>query len=247
VDVARNQEIGGVGGALAQHAEETLSRVGEERTPLVRELFRNLVTAHGTRASREVEELLSIFPKEDDRKAAGEVLRELIAARVLTAYETNVEISTILFSPRGRVSCSGETRTRAAPFSATNSVRRPEHGWTGAVPRIFYGRGSPNRALSLLRESYAGGGLSSTEEAFAQAATKRRSHFSPTRARGRCGLPTEGLLSAQTEYSMTEELLRQAMVEIRYWQPFALRIPAASRTDCMDMWMEPGWKEVPTR
>jgi hypothetical protein len=37
---------------------------------------------------------------------------------------------------------------------------------------------------------------------------------------------------------MTEELLRQVMVEIRYWQPFALRIPAASRTDCVDMWME---------
>jgi hypothetical protein len=32
-------------GALAQHAEETLEAIGHERLPIVRELFRNLVTA----------------------------------------------------------------------------------------------------------------------------------------------------------------------------------------------------------
>ncbi len=89
---AAYEEIGGVGGALAQHAEETLSRIGEERTAIVRELFRNLVTAQGTRASREVEVLLSIFPEEDERKSAEDVLRELVAARLLTSYEDSVEI-----------------------------------------------------------------------------------------------------------------------------------------------------------
>ena len=44
------KEIGGVGGALAQHAEVTLERIGRKRIPLVRELFRNLVTSQGTRA-----------------------------------------------------------------------------------------------------------------------------------------------------------------------------------------------------
>ena len=53
---------GGVAGALAQHAEATLERIGPERVPLVRELFRNLVTAQGTRAARDREELLSVFP-----------------------------------------------------------------------------------------------------------------------------------------------------------------------------------------
>ena len=37
--------IGGVGGSLAQHAEATLERIGQERVAIVRELFRNLVTA----------------------------------------------------------------------------------------------------------------------------------------------------------------------------------------------------------
>jgi hypothetical protein len=53
--------MGGVGGALAQHAEATLAKIGDERQPIVREFFRNLVTARGTRAVRDVEELLSIF------------------------------------------------------------------------------------------------------------------------------------------------------------------------------------------
>ncbi len=46
-------DIGGVGGALAKHAEATIDRIGVERIPVVRELFRNLVTAEGTRAVRE--------------------------------------------------------------------------------------------------------------------------------------------------------------------------------------------------
>ncbi|NIN72194.1 MAG: hypothetical protein GTO46_09815, partial [Gemmatimonadetes bacterium] len=36
------QAIGGVGGALARHAEATLEKIGTDRIPIVRELFRNL-------------------------------------------------------------------------------------------------------------------------------------------------------------------------------------------------------------
>ncbi len=104
-----NQDIGGVGGALAQHAEATIDRIGVDRIPIVRELFRNLVTAEGTRAVREWSELLSIFDGDHrraginpaptnagkavgegfipSRTAAEEVLRGLIDARLLTSYE----------------------------------------------------------------------------------------------------------------------------------------------------------------
>ena len=71
-------------GALARHAEATLERIGAERQGMVREIFRNLVTAQGTRAACDREELLSVFP---DRKAAEEVLGQLVAARLLTSYE----------------------------------------------------------------------------------------------------------------------------------------------------------------
>lgn len=82
------EEIGGVAGALAQHAEATLERIGIERVPIVRELFRNLVTAHGTRAARDRAELLSVFA-EGERAAVGDVLDALVDARLLTTY--NVE------------------------------------------------------------------------------------------------------------------------------------------------------------
>lgn len=80
------EEIGGVAGALAQHAEATMERVGTERIPIVREVFRNLVTAQGTRAARDRGELLSVFP-EHDRPKVVEVLDLLVDARLLTSYE----------------------------------------------------------------------------------------------------------------------------------------------------------------
>ena len=62
------ESIGGVGGALAKHAEATLERIGSGNQGLVREIFRNLVTAQGTRASRDADELLSVF---EDREVGG--------------------------------------------------------------------------------------------------------------------------------------------------------------------------------
>ena len=66
------QEIGGVAGALAQHAEATLERIGAPRIPLVREIFRNLVTAQGTRAVRDREDLLSVFAQDGDAAVRGQ-------------------------------------------------------------------------------------------------------------------------------------------------------------------------------
>jgi len=43
-------EIAGVEGALAQHAEATMDRIGPERQALVREVFRNLVTLRANMA-----------------------------------------------------------------------------------------------------------------------------------------------------------------------------------------------------
>jgi serine/threonine protein kinase len=105
------EQIGGVGGALAQHAEAALEKAGEDQIPVVRELFRNLVTAQGTRAARDRDELLSVFDRRGhdpsswghdpeflrnsghvpgrDRvpSPAAEILDTLIDARLLTSYE----------------------------------------------------------------------------------------------------------------------------------------------------------------
>ncbi len=67
--------IGGVAGALARHAEAVMGEIGHERLPIVREIFRNLVTAEGTRAVREVDELLSVF---DNPVTVRSSLRSLV-------------------------------------------------------------------------------------------------------------------------------------------------------------------------
>ncbi len=79
------ERIEGVAGALAQHAEATLSQLGPEREGMVREIFRNLVTAQGTRAAADRAELLSVFA--DRQEEAGAVLDALVDARLLTEYE----------------------------------------------------------------------------------------------------------------------------------------------------------------
>ena len=172
------QEIGGVGGALAQHAESTIDRIGVERIQIVRELFRNLVTAEGTRAVREWNELLSVFDKAH-RDAADEVLCKLIDARLLTSYEVHEDES----EPIRRVEIIHESllanwprlvrwqtqdadavqlrdQLRQAAKTWIEHDRHDDLLWTGAA----------FRECQLWRERYPGG-LTDTEEAFAAAMT----------------------------------------------------------------------------
>jgi serine/threonine protein kinase/WD40 repeat protein len=119
------EEIGGVAGALAQHAEHTLERIGLEREPIVRELFRNLVTAQWTRAVADREELLSVLP---DREAGGRVLDQLIDARLLTSYEVREAEGTARHPERGGSGVRAREGTEAdrssEVLSAVTSVSR---------------------------------------------------------------------------------------------------------------------------
>ena len=83
-------DIGGVVGALSQHAEATIDRIGSQHIRVMRELFRNLLTADGTRAVREWDELLSVF-SDPHGESPEAVLRALIDARLLTSYEIHQE------------------------------------------------------------------------------------------------------------------------------------------------------------
>lgn len=76
------ESLGGVGGALAQHAERVLSDMTPDEQKLVRIAFRNLVTADGTRAILTKQELLELLGS-----SAETVLEKLIHARLLTASE----------------------------------------------------------------------------------------------------------------------------------------------------------------
>jgi WD40 repeat protein len=123
------EEIGGVAGALAQHAEHTLERIGLEREPIVRELFRNLVTAQWTRAAADREELLSVLP---DRDVGGQVLDQLIDARLLTSYETEDPGP----SSRGAPSESGDEGSPAPSSHTTHRIEIVHESLLKAWPRL---------------------------------------------------------------------------------------------------------------
>jgi WD40 repeat protein len=158
--------IGGVAGALAQHAEETLAEIGAESEPLVREIFRNLTTASGTRIPFARKELLSVFA---DAQGAERVLSKLIDARLLTSAGDEVEViheSLLSAWPRlvrwqaqdaeGAV-LRDQLRQAARVWDVRE--RADDFLWTGAALRDF----------TIWRERYPGR-LSATEEAFARAA-----------------------------------------------------------------------------
>ncbi|MGE5188868.1 MAG: protein kinase domain-containing protein [Gemmatimonadota bacterium] len=173
------ERIGGVSGALAQHAEVTLERIGSERLPLVRELFRNLVTAQGTRAVVEVEELLSVF---GDRRPADEALRALVDARLLTSFELDTgregeherRIEIVHESLLARWPRLVRWQTQDADSAQLrDQLRQQSRLWEErGRPDDLLWAGNSYREFVLWRERYPGG-LTAGEEAFGKAMVAR--------------------------------------------------------------------------
>ncbi|HSL19500.1 MAG TPA: winged helix-turn-helix domain-containing protein, partial [Methylomirabilota bacterium] len=228
------EDMGGIHGALAGHAEATVAAIGAGRLPVVREIFRNLVTAEGTRATRGVDDLLSVFDggtetlssrgsgrwllsfraseasrgiprrqecneeatisapggdpstrpsdglaQDDRRRAAAEVLRQLIDARLLTSYEVKEEDR----EPTRRVEIIHESLLAAWPrlvrwqtqdadaAQLRDQLRQAARTWHehDRSDDLLWG-GSAYREYAVWRERYSGG-LTELEEAFAAAMT----------------------------------------------------------------------------
>ena len=176
--------IGGVGGALAQHAEATLERIGTAHMPQVRELFRNLVTAQGTRAVRERGELLSVFDRNaglGDRADAEVILRALVDARLLTSYDRPDADG----APRQEVEIIHESLLSAWPrlvrwqtqdadgAQIRDQLRQAAQVWhdRGRSGELLWS-GTAYRELAVWKERYPGG-LSATEQAFTEAAARK--------------------------------------------------------------------------
>jgi WD40 repeat protein len=79
--------LGGVAGALAQHAEETLTAMPAEEQRLVREVFRQSVTAEGTRAPLSPTELVEAL---GGGPHASAVVEKLVAARLLVVSDSEL-------------------------------------------------------------------------------------------------------------------------------------------------------------
>ncbi|MBK7861295.1 MAG: protein kinase [Archangiaceae bacterium] len=78
------QALGGVGGALAHHAESTLAGLDAAEQGLLREALRHLVTSQGTRAVMSRREMLEVL---GGGAPAHKVLEKLVSARLLVTSE----------------------------------------------------------------------------------------------------------------------------------------------------------------
>ena len=89
---AAYEMLGGVGGALSRHADQTLEAMPADERAVTREAFRHLVSSQRTRAvlgRRELRQLLG-----DDTRA-DRVIERLVAARLLVATEDEAGGETI--------------------------------------------------------------------------------------------------------------------------------------------------------
>jgi hypothetical protein len=170
---AAYERIGGVAGALAQHADETLARIGPAREGVVREIFRNLVTAQGTRTACRRDEMLSALP----HGGRAQVLEELVGARLLTSFEAN---GTAGEARPGRIEIVHESLLHAWPRLARwraqdeegavlrDQLKQAAHLWEekGRTSDLLW-TGTAFREFELWRERYAGS-LTEIEEDFAR-------------------------------------------------------------------------------
>ncbi|HSR99178.1 MAG TPA: WD40 repeat domain-containing protein, partial [Kofleriaceae bacterium] len=78
------RSLGGVAGAFARHAEQTLAAMTADERRLTREAFRHLVTTENTRAVLERNELRQLL---GDDARADSVVEKLVGARLLVASD----------------------------------------------------------------------------------------------------------------------------------------------------------------
>ncbi|MBK7996801.1 MAG: serine/threonine-protein kinase PknK [Blastocatellia bacterium] len=78
------ESMGGVGGALARHAESMIEQMSQSERSLVKEAFRHLITSEGTRTTLTRQELLELLGSNKDSEI---VLEKLINNRLLVSAE----------------------------------------------------------------------------------------------------------------------------------------------------------------
>ncbi|HEU4611368.1 MAG TPA: protein kinase, partial [Kofleriaceae bacterium] len=90
--IAAYNQMGGVGGAFARHADEVAAAVPPQSQKLLRAIMTRLVTAEGTRAVVDKTELLELSP---DRAEVERILDQLVRARLILMHTDAAEGTTV--------------------------------------------------------------------------------------------------------------------------------------------------------
>ncbi len=161
---------GGVEGAIAKTADDTLQRLREDQLPIVKHVFLSLTELHedakDTRRIASREELLRI---DADEAAVNEVVEELVAARLITIDGDQVQVAheaLIRRWPRLR-SWIDEDRER---LSFAGRLTRAVQEWEDNERQPDYlFRGSQLAQAESRIEEYEAWGLSPQQEEFIEA------------------------------------------------------------------------------
>jgi WD40 repeat protein/serine/threonine protein kinase len=167
--------IGGVGGALAKHADDTIASLSGPQRAIAREAFRRLVLVEGTRATFGRGELAEALGGSSD---ADVVIERLVDARLLIASE-GIE--------GARVEIAHEVLVRAWPQLVQWRHEDAEHArmleQLRAAGQQWDQRGRPNGLLwrdealadlNLWKARHPEAALSSTQRAFVDACERER-------------------------------------------------------------------------
>ena len=90
--IAAYNQMGGVGGAFARHADEVAAAVPPQSQNLLRAIVTRLVTAEGTRAVVDRSELLELS---EDRAEVERILDQLVRARLIVMHTDAVQGTTV--------------------------------------------------------------------------------------------------------------------------------------------------------
>ena len=84
------RSMGGVAGALASHADEVVASVSSQQQKIVCEIFKRLVTAEGTRAVIDVDELLQLG---GDAAEQARLVDHLVQSRLLVVHKRSEAVA----------------------------------------------------------------------------------------------------------------------------------------------------------
>jgi WD40 repeat protein/tRNA A-37 threonylcarbamoyl transferase component Bud32 len=231
--------LGGVGGALAQHAEETLARMSPAHQALVREIFRQLVTADGTRAILSRHELRQILagsePGAVPDAVSDAVIEELVRARLLVASEGDSDdrvelVHEALLSSWPRL--VSWQREDAESARLRDQLRAAARQWVErGRSRGLLWRGDALLEYRVWRSRYRGA-MTEAEEAFARASLREEAR-GRTRRRALLGAAFAVLAMGMV---LMLGLERRAARERDRAESFAVE----SRQRLLDLYLEQG-------
>lgn len=164
------QAMGGVGGALAKHAEAILEKMSSAEQKLVREIFRQLITFEGTRTSLARQELISLL---GGNQQADTVVEKLVSARLLVVYEADEAIDYVEIVHEALLSAWPRLiqwqREESEVVRLRDQLRAAAKNWQerGRAQGLLW-RDEPLTEYKLWRSRYHGR-LTEIEEAFANA------------------------------------------------------------------------------